>query len=775
MKRIIALLCCLITCFSLLGCSNTALSGDEVIKTTNEFRIHSSDSGFDDFMNEYFQRHNRSGDLSVGRVQLGDGATYQKVWETDSLIWFDSTNSGFRDYNGTKNIETFLYNIDIDKFGYVHSVDSRPLDGMMSSVLQGQGWSFPTYRDLGTYGVEFNEGLGGWVASDGHELIFDQGFMVDNFYGNVDEEYFINCPTFEGIDAFLAPYMEIDMRITDNGDGTSMDTSNVEDWYFCWQIEGSDEWYQVSQLDYATKPETQGLYNIYRTYFHMYLHENWAGQRITRLGIKIIPKEGKRLSVDLKIGYVRMMADTRMAINQDCYISTLEKYVAYTNDFDALKECLPKARQAMLFYLNALDGKNGLVDLTYMQGHESTEGAGHGNVTGFWDTIRGCTLNLESNYGFYTSLIALANLERIATSAGIDVGQVKIVDPYLPSGDIVYQETAESLENLAKTVKANIQKPYTQGGFWNPKTGRFAYGLYDEGSKMGSKGEPLDYGYTDYNLQAIYHGVATEEQAKSILSWISGERTVLGDTSQNEDIYFYDFAPRFSTKDNVWDFINTWAGKSSIGWSYHCPDGGAAMHVSFYDVISRTFILGANNSFARLKEVQTWYEAVKECGGLAGRSFYAAYYAEKQLEGDIKNFKIYQMQGGGPNGAVGLTDEFTEASTFYATVPYSYFGLDAYKYKTLNVSPNIPDGLKYLSAENLRYSEINYDMYVTNNEVIISGLSSTPNGEKVEITFNKPKNGYKVRVNGKETSDYKEVGGKVIVTVPFGKVKVTIG
>ena len=80
MKRIIALLSCLITCFSLIGCSNKALSGDEVISTTNEFRIHSSDSGFDDFMNEYFQRHSRSGDLSVGRVQLGDGATYQKVW-----------------------------------------------------------------------------------------------------------------------------------------------------------------------------------------------------------------------------------------------------------------------------------------------------------------------------------------------------------------------------------------------------------------------------------------------------------------------------------------------------------------------------------------------------------------------------------------------------------------------------------------------------------------------------------------------------------------------
>lgn len=778
MKRVTALLCCLFVGFSFFGCGGNggALNGDEVIKTGNEYRIHSSDAGFDDFINEYFQRHNRTGELAVGRQKLGEGATYQKVWETDSLVWFDSTSTGFSDYDGMNNIENFLYNIEIDKFGYVYSLYAAPLDGTMESVLQGQGWSFPTYKQLGTYGAEFTNSVSGWKVNDEYEPAYNGGFLVDSFYGGTDEPYVLTAPSFVPIDSFLAPYMEIDLRITDNSADTAIDRSDVADWYFCWQTEDSDEWYEVSQQDYTSVPEKQGIYNIYRSYFHMFLHENWAGKNITRLGIKIVPKEGKRLNIGVKMNYCRMMTDARMAINQDCFISTLEKYVAYTNDTAILKNRITDARRAMLFYLNALDGKNGLVSLAYMTGHDSAEGPGHGNVTGFWDVIRGCNYNLESNYSFYASLLALANLERMVRDSGITVTErATVKDPYLSGEDLVYSETPESLERLAERVKNNIRKDCADGGFWNPETGRFAYGLYDEGWKMGAKGEPLDYGFTDYNLQCVYHGIPTEEQAKSIIDWISGTRTVAADTSQNEDIYFYEFAPRFNTKDNFYDFTNEWSGKESIGWSWQCPDGGAAMHVSYYDVISRNGVYGADNSFSRLKEIQAWYEEVKSYDGLAGRSFYSAYYTEKQLNSlSVSEAKRYTMQGGGPNGAVGLTDEFEEASLLYATVPYSYFGLTAKTYKVLNISPDLPTGLKYLAAENLRYSEINYDLYVTDNTVIISGLSSAPNGEKVEIAFKKPVGNFKVRVNGRETDDWTADGGYVKVTVPFGKVKVTI-
>ena len=41
-----------------------------------------------------------------------------------------------------------------------------------------------------------------------------------------------------------------------------------------------------------------------------------------------------------------------------------------------------------------------------------------------------------------------------------------------------------------------------------------------------------------------YYGIAKDAQAKSIMDWISGKRTVAADQygSQGEDIYFFEFA-----------------------------------------------------------------------------------------------------------------------------------------------------------------------------------------------------------------------------------------
>ena len=100
-------------------------------------------------------------------------------------------------------------------------------------------------------------------------------------------------------------------------------------------------------------------------------------------------------------------------------------------------------------------------------------------------------------------------------------------------------------------------------------------------------GVPHDYGFTFLNLEAVYYGFATDEHATSILSWIEGERTVDGDTSQGADIYFWRFAPRSTTKRNLDYYYWAWNSPESIPWGDQVQDGGAVLGFSYHDLMAR--------------------------------------------------------------------------------------------------------------------------------------------------------------------------------------------
>ena len=111
-----------------------------------------------------------------------------------------------------------------------------------------------------------------------------------------------------------------------------------------------------------------------------------------------------------------------------------------------------------------------------------------------------------------------------------------------------------------------------------------------------------DYGFTFLNNEAVYHGFATEEQAKSIDDWIRGERMVAGDTSTGADIYHWRFGPRSTTLRNIDYYVWNWSAPESVPWGNQVQDGGSVLGWSYHDLMARLKTAGPDAAAARLAE-----------------------------------------------------------------------------------------------------------------------------------------------------------------------------
>ena len=282
----------------------------------------------------------------------------------------------------------------------------------------------------------------------------------------------------------------------------------------------------------------------------------------------------------------------------------------------------------------------------------------------------------------------------------------------------------------------------------------------------------VDYGFTTYNEEAIELGLATEEQAESIMAWINGERTVEGDTADNssrsKQIYFYQFAPRWNTKENVYQFWFRFEGKRTgpYGWNKQVQNGGTAAHCAYYDMVAENEVNGSDAAFTKLKNVQSWYETVKEAGG-TGLNFYRTYY--------LKNGII--LQGGSSSGVLGLDYEFIEATLLYTTVPTVFFGLGSTSYNCLNIAPQLPSSLDYWKMENLSFADLYYDLSIGDNWVQINSVQGDTAGKTLCVTLDAPAGNFEVRQHNTiltEGTDYVVQNGQVVITVPFRNGRIQI-
>lgn len=749
----------------------------ELIRTSENLTFYTSDDSLTEFMNDFYTRHIRSGEESIGTARMGACWSYAKEWEALALSWFDSTALALKEYDADALMQRYINSIDIDKFGNAYvwfndtdfPVDARAYD------MPGQGWVFPDYSELGTYGSEFSQSADGWTVG-GKNGNVSGGYLNGSFYGKEGETYdLISAET--SFSADLAPFVEIRMILEDLANSAGIRETDIADYGILWKKEGEGSgWHEVKASEFASNPVTLSQYNKVRTYFPMYLHPDWNGT-VTQVGVRIYPKTGESLDINVRLEYFRTMADTRQSTSSAKYILTLEEMTSYSNDLETVANNIGRARQAFMFQAYALHGADGLVDLTYLPGHDSALGTGHRIGNGYYDIYPPCNLNLEANMYFYLSCIALANMEQALLDAGIETEQTAVAnyDPYgvfdesnEGKGDIVYDFTPETLSELAATIKTNVQRDYDKGGFWNPETGRYAWGIYDENS-YGEAGKPLDYGMVETNVRMVFHGLATDEQAQSIYSWLDGTRTVEGDTSTGSDIYFYQFGPRSTTRDNQYDYTSIYR---DAAFSVKVQDGGAILYTSYYDVIARQQLLGSDASYERLSDISEWYHEVMNAGG-TGTSFYQTYYAQKRME-DIDNYDYYTLQGGGSDGALGLDNEFYESAMIYAILPQAYLGLDG-NYSELSITPDLPEELTYIAMTNLKFGGHKYDCLAADDQLILSGITGDTAGLTVCVTFKVPeRSSYKVLVNGEATTDFTVQGNTIVMNVPFGNVNIAI-
>lgn len=810
MKRVLITVLCLIMGLSMFACAKD-LPVDETQpyntakQSENMLHFSSSDKAMDDFLNDYLHRHLRYDDYRIGELSLGNSVMFNKEWEAMSLFFFDSTSNTVPD-DRVLMMENYLDNIPVDRFGYTwQAFDSTEPsipdsnEGTIGEIYFGQGWPFPAYPSSAgqSAGWEFNSDSNeGWSTYVGgvdvtSTTVSNLGYLPVN-YSKVSDVEFVSPRT--SISAFHSPFLQIDLRITDSTGFANV--SSIEDVYVYFMTSGDNgfsEKKMVKYSDFATITKDITGSFISQTYLPMYLHPEWGtdvNNIITNLRIEVRAKEGQTLSGSTIINYVRGNYDTRHTNNAALLLRAAKLHYEYTGKAEVLERNLSRYRSSLMFLLKTCGGESGLISQEYFIGHQGTEkGIGTSIGQGYWDLLSTPNYSLYSNVYFYKALESMIYLEEMAAALGIE-SEAPTVANGTDTSVITWSYTVDQLKEILAKTKAGIQADVdtaAKTGFWDEEKGRFIEG-FNAGGKV------VDYGFIMFNLEVIAAGIATQEQAEKIMSWVSGEREIESDkaaggqnyasgkvgsavdaegkinTKGSFGIYDLEFAPRSTTLKNSDQYYWRWPGTNAFGGQVQ--DGGAIMYVSYYDIMSRISTRGATDGYQRLKEIQKWYnkvEKVAEAMGvdttLPSTQFYRAYYQKLGIK----------MQGGNSAGGVGLDYEFLESAILYAAVPYGFFGLGSNEYGKLTVAPSLPESLTWWKMENLAYSGIVYDLAVGKDFVEIDCVRGDSYGKTVTVTL-PAKSGQSVYVDGikADSSKYTVADSKASIELPFAKCKVEI-
>ena len=809
MKKLICALLSMAMLFTVIGCAKddgvTGESRQEYFTDKqSETMLHfsSSDKAMDDFLNDYLHRHLRYDDYRIGELSLGNSVMFNKEWEAMSLFFFDTTSRAVPD-DRVLMMENYLYNIPVDKFGYTwQAFDSQePAANADPEQYFGQGWPFPAYPSSAgeSAGWEFNDvtGTDNWlVLVDGDDItesVSEANGLLPVSFSGVESVEFLSPNT--RINAFHSPFLQIDLRVSDSNGFANI--TDIDDVYVYWMTEGDrgyTEEKMVKMSEFATIQKEITANFSSQIYLPMFLHPEWGRSDtnvITDLRIEIRAKEGETISGNAQLNYVRGNYDTRHTNNAALLLRAAKLHYEFTGKKDVLADNLARYESAALFLLKTCGGESGLINQEYFVGHLGTKkGIGTSIGQGYWDLLSTPNYSLYSNIYFYKAIDSLLYLEKMAEANGIDTAEPVQVLNAEGTGYDTFDYSIEDLQTLLAKIREKVQEPVNteqKTGFWDEHKGRFIEGF-------NYNGEVVDYGFIMFNLEAIDAGLATEQQAEKIMEWVSGDRIVQEDTQAGtqryaagkvgsaveEDgslnstgeygIYDFEFAPRSTTVKNTEQYYWRWGGNNLFG--NQVQDGGAIMYVSYYDLMSRIQTRGADDAFARLKEIQKWYNKVeavaKEQGidnGIPSSQFYRAYY-EKIGVG---------MQGGGTAGGIGLDEEFLESAILYSVVPFGFFGLGSTSEGVLTVSPELPDALDWWKMENLAYQGIVYDLAVGKGFAEIDYVRGDTTGKKV--TFVLPyKDGMQVYIDGKvvASGDYSVQEGSVSITTEFRKLKIEV-
>ncbi|MBQ4053096.1 MAG: hypothetical protein IJD33_02025, partial [Clostridia bacterium] len=730
-----------------------------------------------------------------------------------------------------------LSNVPVDDYGYVwqNTDEVRDVYSTLASGEHRMGWPFPTSAEThytvtekylwakhtydATYSAswDFNgeDRLNGWtsnisasvangmlsgsVSNQTSNITFTSPTLNTSYKeGNSNNSWSSWTHQTTSMVAYYAPLLELDVRM-ENATGVE----DIVVHYTSTKGKGS---VSVNEKAFISYPY-EGKYE-HMLFLPMYASANWGDAKdtyITSITIEITMASGKSMSGNVGLSYVRGAFDTRHTNNIALLISALRQDYDYTGDLQYLQDNITRARKAINFLMQAYDESRALIASDYLVGHDSDKTGNNkqerqasslGN--GYWDISFMPKYDFHTNTNFYMALTDLAYLEGILESKGITVDKasatVKTANRSYTYGTCDYTYNAASLTEIAGKVQQALQATTNDSdhtGFWNETTGRFVAGYSEK------EGKWYDYGYLVWNIEAVYYGVATEAQTKSIMDWVSGERTVAGDTSTGEDIYFFELAPRVNTyqgenKNDVSIYTGIYSDQTTMVYGVtQCQNGGAIMYSSFYDLMNRINLYGADNAFERLEAIQAWYMDIYDYyttdnAGASPDRFYWDYYEKSQwdsngdgtgeywgLQNGIKGIEERNKVSG---GIIGIDGEFLESILPMASIYYGFFGIESVNAETLKIAPKLPGDLDYWKTENLMFCDVKYDLTIYGNALQLSSISDAESAKNLSVTavFEAPNTEYEVYVNGFKTSNYRVESGKIYVDVALDNVIIEI-
>ena len=777
--------------------TDVVLLSDGVYRFENEsngnFMMISDNAEVNAFFNEYADRFvyyykdfQATGDYVTDTV-VGNASTSWKDWEAESILFIDSLHLNGNDEQFRNDIQ----GISVDKYGYVWEGES----------FFGQGWSSPSY--VGSRATTSDAFLSdGWEFEDGRKnsaiLAIDPGAMgswgacdvdwtaggvgnvasatVDGGVYNSDTNGYFLADASKGatsvtysvedtrsdyngvLQAAHAPFVEIGLQ-------WNVMEGHVDEIYLEFKA-GNGQYVSLPLSTWATTEiDFSQSTSIMRLYVPTFEHASWTG-KITGLRVKI---EGD-FKAYFYLDFVRGSYDMRMIDSNTSFISAGKQHFENTGDLAYLVANMPRYRKALMFLTNYM-ADNGLINLSNLNGHDgSAQGFATSFISTYWDIVSLAPNSSYVNALYYKALMNMAYLEDALMANNVTVER-PTVKTTLAGADITYSYTAAQLRDMAATVKAAVTATLNETN----KTGYFKTFNVTVGGKTMQAGRfiegyygntQIDFGAVALNLMILETGVATEEQKALVLNWMASI----------DDLYEYTFAPKTNTEDLENQYC--WA-YAAADYGVSCQNGGAILFVSYYDILARAQVYGANNAYERLQEIMTWFADVEEAfiasGETNAKKFFEPYYNALGLT----------LQGRNEEGSLGLHAEFVENAILYALVPNAFFGMDTYYADdalVVEVAPNLPDAIGTWKMEQMRYAGLTYDLAVANNFVVVCNVEELANGAmarntKLAVTLSYTGATPKVYVNNKLVKDGYTVdttAKTVTIIVDFTEINVSV-
>ncbi|MGB7161275.1 MAG: glycosyl hydrolase family 65 protein [Tepidisphaeraceae bacterium] len=611
----------------------------------------------------------------------------------------------------------------IDAEGYV---STHQHDG----TAHANGWPFPLWHQGAGTGWHFvGTGVGGYeppalATPDGWTLIGATSGPVEKLGWNVklDSSRATLQPPPVSVGFRHAPFLRLNWRAT----GLEGATCYVE-----WTTKSSP---QFTPQRRATFAPAHGAGEV-RTMIPLYKLLG-PDETITALRIGF---DGAAPGATIVVKSLHTAYDTRHNINNSNYVRGVASYFNWTRDVPFLQKNMGRARTAMRYAMEEFQTRQRKLVFTPWVGHEGISGvrvdeagrktihAGEGIGSNYWDLMPFGGEDALATIYHYDALRDLADLEQAVAehaewsvpdvapsprtrgegrgagaeqtphSSAIDAGSAAGPSPQ-PSPRVRGEGVGSSAFDPAD-LRAHAAEVKSHAGerFWNASTGRFV-------SAIDRDGVAHDYGFTFLNTEAIYHGFTTDVQAKSILSWLSGERTITGDTSTGADIYHWRFGPRSTTKRNVGYYFWAWSNPEHIPWGGQVQDGGAVLGWSYHDLMARLSTRGPDDAWTRLRAILTWFDQVQAEGG------YRAYYKDPSRG---------TMQGNNTAGGLGLDAEFMESVLVPQVMLYGFMGFQPTP-GGFTIDPRLPSDWPSLTITGIQLHDAVLDITAAKDQVTIT-------------------------------------------------------